>query len=472
MKAYSPLHLSPEESRKYAEEFRTKSALMDFTDSDLEHYIAEYFATYRATIEEFFPRKAPFIPFYASYPFETVIVRINNNGVFFCHRPAEEPSLRIVRPEDFDPPLEISKIFFTVQEWRFPFSSFDFRVRSYDIEEAGLCGKSDALDHALASYWSSVDEASFGQLFTELLSAEGITVQEQLIRQDLQLDAYGQVVLNEPGGFRRYENWAFEVKLARDNRVSAESLRKVELLLAENDSLDLMCLVTTGDLTSVGTYIASKNPRIRIWDRAILRLLIHEHLDVLEPHFQEYSLAAQNLSKLPSRETEFRSRLAKLAAGRDNASDYERLGTEILEYLFDEKLGPVSEQPRTQDGTQRRDVLFRNQRSSRFFQRIAEKYHADFLITDFKNYSEPIQGDVVADVAKYSNRQLGNFILVISRWGASESVVDHQVRQLRENLLVLVISDQHLLEMVHRKESNETPEDVLEDLMDELIRRY
>ena len=40
-----------------------------------------------------------------------------------------------------------------------------------------------------------------------------------------------------------------------------------------------------------GNYISDQNPRIRVWDRSILQMLVNKHLDILKPHFIEYEAA-------------------------------------------------------------------------------------------------------------------------------------------------------------------------------------
>ena len=145
----------------------------------------------------------------------------------------------------------------------------------------------------------------------------------------------------------------------------------------------------------------------------------------------------------------------------------------IFKFIFSSKLGEPKYQSSTFDQKQRRDILFRNQQTSRFFQRIANKFSADFIILDCKNYSDPIESDVVFNVAKYANKALGRFIIVASRYGSSSSVEAAQLRVMRDdNAIIIIISDEQLLEMLQIYEKNENPEDVLEDLIDEILLKY
>jgi hypothetical protein len=170
----------------------------------------------------------------------------------------------------------------------------------------------------------------------------------------------------------------------------------------------------------------------------------------------------------------FRTRLHSCLPGREHFSEYEDLGLEILEFLFSPAaLDRVKRQPRTLDNTQRRDVLFRNQRTRRFWQRIAERLHADFVIVDFKNYEEPVTQNVLNDVQKYANDALGRFILVLSRVGSHISTRAYQLRLYRDHkTVILVVSDDQLLEMIQRKEEGKEPEGVLEEMYDDLLLDY
>jgi len=152
---------------------------------------------------------------------------------------------------------------------------------------------------------------------------------------------------------------------------------------------------------------------------------------------------------------------------------FESIGIEFLTTLFSDELGPPKPQIRTLDGTQRRDVLFRNNRNSRFFNRLIDLCSADSIIVDFKNYAERIEPPEINDVCRYTNKALGRFVLVVSRKGATDSTAETQHRQYRDyGIVCLVINDDDLIEMADRKCRHQKPEDVLEDKLDELLHSY
>ena len=95
------------------------------------------------------------------------------------------------------------------------------------------------------------------------------------------------------------------------------------------------------------------------------------------------------------------------------------------------------------------------------------------MIWDFKNYTDPVSGEEVNDVAKYANAALGRLVVIISRKGGNESARTAQLRRLRnDDRMILVVSDEQLLEMIQRKEAGGIPEDLLEDLLDEVLLAY
>jgi restriction endonuclease len=481
MEVYSAFHMTLEESKELAKRVQEETEAVDVSDENLRSFVELFLKHYRETLERFFPNVAPLIPFYAYYPYETKVLRLGPNGVIIGHIPNENASISILRMSDFDPPLTSLNLFDIIERWKAPFCSFDFQGRSYDIKEAEIEATQRALADALSAFWQATDEGVFSQLCIQLLKEEGVSLETEIKTDQLkQVDAVGKVLIQEPAGFRRFERWAFEFKHYTSHRISAKYLRQVEEYLKSNDlTIDIICLITSGNLTSIGNNIVIENPRIRIWDKAVLHSLINKHLSVFEPYFVDYSIAIDTLSRQvekavqinPTRFKEFQLKLASCPAGRNHFSEYENIGTEIWRYLFPTELGEPKPQSRTSDNTQRRDVLFRNNRATKFFQRIADRFDADFLIVDFKNYKDQIGPDVIDDVAKYSNKALGRFIIIASRLGAAGIAEAAQIRRFRENNgpLILIVSDSQMLEMIARRERGERPEDVLEDILDEFL---
>jgi len=128
-----------------------------------------------------------------------------------------------------------------------------------------------------------------------------------------------------------------------------------------------------------------------------------------------------------------KEQLRACPTGKDDFAQFEKVGVEILRHLFPSALGSPMPQRTTTDGSQRRDVLFRNNRTTRLFQRLFDKFAADFIIVDFKNNGKPVGPKEVDGIAKYANKALGYFILLVSRFGPAETAKPVQERVFRDD---------------------------------------
>ncbi|WP_136513934.1 restriction endonuclease [Geomonas edaphica] len=477
MKSYPPSHVDP---RAAASDDLLSDAPAGYappSNETLVLYVERYWQFYRESVEQYFGDVANALSLYASYPYESTVVRLGENGVIVGHRPASHPSVKVLSIDDFDPPLDEINIFDIQKRLHTPLMSFNFRYLAYDEEEARAAGARAAFEQALAVFWQILSGNEFEALCRELAVAEGINV-GGTEGDGQEYDFFGKVYLDEPGRFVREESWGFQLKHYKIDRASAAVVRESEQALEQLHSpFDIVCLVTSGDLTSIGKHVVVKSPRIRVWDRAVLNLLLHTHPEIMQKYFNPYAKAVEQIqAEWANRDSErvrYEARLKACSSGQMHFRSYEDLGVEILQFLFPTDLGEPRVQARTEDGVERRDVLFRNNRLTRFFKRIGDRFDADFIIVDFKNYADPIGGEVVNDVATYANKALGRFLIIVSRKGGNEGASAAQLRRFRnDQRLILIVSDAQLMEMIERKESGESPDDILEDLLDELLIAY
>jgi hypothetical protein len=479
MKIYPPLHLTLRESQEQLELEKNIEAEI-VSDENLIRYYKLYFESYRKTLEDFFPDLAPHLGTYQSYPYKTTVVKWGEQIFTTFHQPFTEVVVEFKKFEDFG--LE-SGNFFDLKALFDPCAAeFDFRkTRRYDEIDAEIRGKAMALDEVLQVFWLFIATAEdFEKVCLNLIEAETADYLESKSVENLEpgIDLKLEILLSEIAGFRRTENWGFIFKHFKEDRITADLLHQVETQLNETSTLDVICLVTSGDVTSIGKSIAVGNPRIRIWDRHLLNQLINKHLSSLGEYLQSYKIAVESIApqieKLRySRHTEFKNKLESCPAGLKHFSQYEAVCKQILEYLFDGKLKFHEAQSYTRDKTQRRDILGRNLRNSSFFERIFGRFKADFVIFDPKNNAKEITKKEFESISKYPNKAIGMFAVLISRKGADKSALDTQNRiYVNEDKVILSISDENLLEMILRKEREENPEDLLEDLLDEFLKNF
>lgn len=486
---YSPSTVTPGEAEVLRHEIDTRAALFDVSDAQLERYIETFLDHYRQTLETFFPYVAPRAFLFARYPFHTHVLRLGDRGFIIGYRPSAAAAVTIMHPADFDPPLGTVNVFDVASRWQTPFVTADLSAKRYDAAAAAEDGTRQALNDALEIFWSILSPANFTAICTELLRLESIEVDrdsENMKRHaNIELDAVGAVFLHEPAGFRRMERWGFQFKHLTQGRISVSTIRELEKSFdSASTPPDIVCLLTPQDLTSVGTAVARSSEKLRIWDRSVLDVLVNKHLDAISHYFPEYAEAVERLTAVSEpismrddvpagRLGYFEDALASCPSGGEHFSRYEAIGTEMWEYLFTPDLKPMGRQLRTRDARQRRDTLFRNGKATPFWRHVGERFGADYIIVDFKNYGDPINADVIHDVTKYSNEALGRFIVVVSRQGGDRGVLDAQLRVFRDRKIgVIVVSNAQLLEMTQRKERDQAPEDVLADLLDEIVMLY
>lgn len=295
---YPPGTMTPEESLDHSQAFNAAIASSSPSDEALRQYVDALFATYRATLDQFFPTLTPHLWVYQRHPFETFILRLDTHGSIIGHRPGERAHVHILRPEDLDPPLAAMNIFDVQQRWETPLTSFSFYVREYGPEDGSIEGRRMALQDALTVFWAVLSPEQFHELCLALIRAEGVLVGDLPTMPPFARDALGNVTLHEPAGFRRVETWAFEFRHDRHRRVSVATMRQIAAILQQHPALpDCFCLLTPEDLTSIGRNIIVEHPRLRVWDRPVLDRLIYRHLELLAPYFPDFIAAIDGLSQ-------------------------------------------------------------------------------------------------------------------------------------------------------------------------------
>lgn len=475
MKVYPPTHVDPRRS--------TNDPLPADYSPPLEEgildYVREYWRSYRETIDKHFSDFAAVFTLYKGFPYDATVVRLGPNGVLIYHSPRGHGRISFRQAQEFVSGDEGFNVFGVQERLGADLVEFDFTGRLYNADTGEVAGIQAALRDALTLFWHLLPADAFERLVRDLLDASGV-IERRIDPTDstpIQADFLGSVYLSEPGGFLREEAWLFEFKHHSVGAASAALVREMEKRADQLGSeVEALCLVTSSDLTSIGRHVSTDNSRLRVWDRAVINHLLHRHSTILATYFGKYAAAVADIeseyASLRQESARLQRALRGCSVGPESFRHFEDVGTEIVRHLFHGKLDVGTVQSRTVDGVERRDLVTRNNRQSRFFERIASRFDADFVVWDFKNYGSPIGSDVVNEVAQYSNRAIGRFVVAVARKGANSGGVAAQQRQLRDSKAVLVVSDEQLVEMLNRRSADQAPEDVLEDLLDALLTGY
>jgi len=165
-------------------------------------------------------------------------------------------------------------------------------------------------------------------------------------------------------------------------------------------------------------------------------------------------------------------RLKAIPEGRDNATEYHRTATGILDFLFYPHLiSPLIERE-IHDGRKRLDLTFDNAATDGFFLRLHQvsKVTCPFILIECKNYSSDLGNPELDQMAGRFGPNRGEFGLMLCR-----TIQDHELflqrcrDTFRDNRgLILPLTDDDLLEALRKRaEGAAMP---LEDQLSDLYR--
>ena len=98
-------------------------------------------------------------------------------------------------------------------------------------------------------------------------------------------------------------------------------------------------------------------------------------------------------------------------------------------------------------------------------------YGSKIIIVDFKNYHNPLNTDEFHNISKYFNKIIGNFAIVFSRDGLSDSAQKYQLQMLEEGRLIICLSDKDIIDMIRLKSRGQNPLDSLENIYYSLCKK-
>ena len=147
--------------------------------------------------------------------------------------------------------------------------------------------------------------------------------------------------------------------------------------------------------------------------------------------------------------------------GKEGWSKFENIGTEIFKFLFSDSFTELiyETQSSNEENTLRRDLIIHNNfvSSTSFWSRINTDYQAKILIIEFKNYSDELDYETMYSTTKYLRNKSGNFVLIFSRKGAKQKLLNQQKEMLHEGKLILSFDERELIEMIEEKISGRNP---------------
>ena len=207
-----------------------------------------------------------------------------------------------------------------------------------------------------------------------------------------------------------------------------------------------------------------ENENITPWDPIELAKLITPSPNGITKSSNKF-WRTQQASKIgKSREEELLDSLSMCSPGKKDWAIYQKLVGDIFNTLFSGPLGAGITECSDLSGANRRDFILPNQSNKGFWSFIRQRYHADFIVVDAKNYSKKIGKNCVLQMSNYlKSHGTGLFGIIVSRKGGDLKGCAQTIREhwLLHHKLILVLDDEDIKEMLNAKISNNCPEDVL-----------
>lgn len=218
-------------------------------------------------------------------------------------------------------------------------------------------------------------------------------------------------------------------------------------------------LLIPGKLSDDSTKLL-KEQNIDIWDSDYLYKEFSQQIEALEHPFFQKLISPPETKKV---EYEFIERLRNCIPGKDQWIVYQKLIGEILEYLLCPPLRSPLQENSDFFSVNRRDFILPNYSETGFWSYLSNRYLADYIVIDAKNYTKGITKKEVLQMANYLKPHgTGLFGIIITRSGTSKNTI-HTLREVwaLEKKLIIVLDDHDLEQMLLEKLSNKEPEAVL-----------
>ncbi len=239
------------------------------------------------------------------------------------------------------------------------------------------------------------------------------------------------------------------------------TLKRAEAIVENlNNAVDdinnkITTLVIPGKLTEQ-LYKLFRDNNIEIWDREYISKNFSDEISrCFHPIFQKLFMANGNLSL----KNILVMRLKSCKHGKQDWVIYQKLVGDIFSFLFSHELSEPIPQKSDYKAVNIRDFIIPNYCETGFWAYIRDRYLADFIVVDAKNYTHNIKKDDVLQIANYlKSYGTGNFGIIVTRNGADYDAVSTLRNEwIDHKKLIIVLNDNDIEQMILNKLSNNNP---------------
>jgi hypothetical protein len=150
-----------------------------------------------------------------------------------------------------------------------------------------------------------------------------------------------------------------------------------------------------------------------------------------------------------------KKKLSEIPPGPADATKYQHLVLEILNFLYSPELIDGELEVRTIDGTERRDIIFTNDSDSTFWAYARHEHSALYVMFETKN-TQSIGPAALNQTATYLGDRLGRLGFVVTRFPPQEAAIRKAFSIYNDSnprKIILFLSDQELFELLTLKGS-------------------
>jgi hypothetical protein len=140
-----------------------------------------------------------------------------------------------------------------------------------------------------------------------------------------------------------------------------------------------------------------------------------------------------------------------IRAGREQATVYQRLVLEALNFLFSPELIDGQPEVKTFEGTERRDIVFTNDSDESFWEYVRTEHAGIFIMFEAKN-TDVLDLAAINQTATYLGDRLGRLGVIVTRASPPEAVQRKAFSVWNDSApnrkVILILTDDHICELL------------------------
>lgn len=208
---------------------------------------------------------------------------------------------------------------------------------------------------------------------------------------------------------------------------------------------------------------------VEIWDLKYISKSFQKQIENNDNDYYKLLFSLEKPKEEETLEQTLIDNLHKTSCGKEKWNYYQRLVGDILECLFYPPLSrPISELSDYYK-VNRRDFIIPNYADQGFWRYLRERYLADYIVVDAKNYCQTIRKREVLQISNYLKQHgVGLFGMIFSRKGSSKSAILTQ-REIWgiQGKLIIILDDQDVEQMLLAKLNDNIPDEVLKQKIED-----